>query len=134
MAMPVSDKVLVDTSVWIAFFRKSEPCYSTVLRLLSQDRVCSAGIIVAELMQGAKSGKELSVLKDFIHTFEFLPESPSVWEKSGELSYRLRRKGITIGLADCFIAITARESNVRIYTLDTHFERLKEDPGITLFS
>lgn len=85
-------------------------------------------------MQGAKSGKELSVLKDFKHTFAFLPESPSVWEKAGELSYRLRRKGITVGLADCFIAISARESSVRIFTLDTHFERLKEEAGIKLFS
>jgi predicted nucleic acid-binding protein len=72
--MPVSGKVLVDTSVWIAFFRKSY--HSTVIGLLSEDRVCSAGIIVAELMQGPKSGTELAILKDFIHTFEFLPESP----------------------------------------------------------
>ena len=132
--MPVSGKVLVDTSVWIAFFRKSDPCHSTVLHLLSEDLVCSAGIIVAELIQGAKSGKELTVLKDFIHTFQFLPESPSIWETAGELSYRLRRKGISVGLADCFIAIAARESNVRIFTLDTHFERLKEEAGIKLFS
>lgn len=132
--MPVSGKVLVDTSVWIAFFRKSEPCHSTVLDLLSKDLVCSAGIIVAELIQGAKFGKELSVLKDFKHTFAFLPESPSVWEKAGELSYNLRRKGITVGLADCFIAIAARESSVRLFTLDTHFERLKEEAGIKLFS
>jgi len=79
------DKVLVDTSVWIEFFKKREPWYSTVSRLMDDKRVCCAGIILAELIQGAKSTKELEVLKDFRHVFEFPDESVDLWQAAGEL-------------------------------------------------
>jgi predicted nucleic acid-binding protein len=132
--MPASDKVLIDTSVWIDFFRKTEPVYSFVMQLIAGERVCSAGIIIAELMQGAKSEKELTVLKDFIHVFEILPESSKIWQTAGELSFHLRRKGKTIGLSDCFIAVSAREGNAAILTMDNHFEMMKSEAKIRLIS
>ncbi|MBP7865438.1 MAG: PIN domain-containing protein [Acidobacteria bacterium] len=128
-----SGKVLVDTSVWIDFFRRTEPGFSVVQRLLAEDRVCSAGIVVAEMMQGAKSEKELSVLRDFVHVFEFLHESPATWLAAGELSFRMRRKGKTIGLADCHIAMIAKENDVEILSLDSHFVTLEEEAGLRLF-
>src|SRR6185369_15429951 len=83
-------KVLIDTSVWIDFFRKRQPVHGVVVELLDSDRVCCIGLILGELMQGAKSERELSVIRDFIHVFQFLPESPNLWEKAGQLSYTLR--------------------------------------------
>lgn len=59
-------------------------------------------------MQGAKSEKELAVLRDFVHVFPFLAESQKNWHEAGELSFKLRRKGKTVGLSDCYIAVTAR--------------------------
>ena len=83
--------VLVDTSVWIEFFRKHEPYYGMVSRLIDDERVCCCGIILAELMQGAKSDKELTVLEDFPRVFPFIPESSQLWAEAGKLSFRLRR-------------------------------------------
>jgi predicted nucleic acid-binding protein len=59
------DKVLVDTSAWIEFFRKKDPWYSVIAGLMDDKRVCCSGIILAELIQGAKSEKELEILRDF---------------------------------------------------------------------
>jgi predicted nucleic acid-binding protein len=92
--------VLIDSSVWIEFFKKREPFHSAVLELMDANRVCCVGLILAELMQGAKSERELSVIRDFTHVFRFLPETPELWAKAGKLSYTLRRKGITVGLAE----------------------------------
>jgi len=131
--MPGSNKVLVDTSVWIGYFRKKEPCFSIVAQLLAEERVCSAGIVVAELMQGAKSEKELGVLRDFTHVFEFLPEGPKVWREAGELSFRLRRKGKTIGLSDCYIAVLARSGQAEILSLDSHFGQMKSEARIQVY-
>lgn len=125
--------VLIDTSVWIEFFRKHEPYHGIVSRLIDEERVSCTGLILAELMQGAKSEKELSVLGDFMHVFTFLPETPQLWADAGRLSFNLRRKGVTIGLADCFIAIVATAANVQVATLDTHFETLKRSAKISLF-
>jgi len=125
-------KVLVDTSAWIEFFRKKEPYHAVVLGLIDEDRVCCAGIILGELLQGARSDKELGVLKDFLHVFEFVPETPDLWEKAGELSFALRRKGDPVGLSDCFIAVAAMACDVEILTLDKHFGILKKEVRVNV--
>lgn len=91
--MKDSDKILVDTSACIEFFRKKAPYYETALELIDSSRICCTGIVLAELIQGAKSQKELDVLKEFLHVFDFLPDSTELWEKAGELSFLLRLKG-----------------------------------------
>jgi predicted nucleic acid-binding protein len=125
-------KVLVDTSAWIEFFRKKEPYHTAVLGLIDEDRVCCAGVILGELLQGARSDKELEALKDFLHVFEFAPESPELWEKAGELSCVLRRKGDPVGLSDCFIAVAAMACEAEILSLDKHFGILKKEVHVNV--
>ncbi|MEW6220194.1 MAG: PIN domain-containing protein [Thermodesulfobacteriota bacterium] len=122
----------MDTSVWIAFFRQREPCHRLVAGLIDEERVCCTGIILAELIQGAKSDKELSVLDSFLQVFEFLPESPRLWAQAGRLSGRLRQQGMAIGLADCFIATAALAANLPVATLDGHFRILHQTAGVEL--
>lgn len=127
-------KVLVDTSVWIEFFRRHEPYHGAVLKLLDADLTCCTGLILGELMQGAKSEREISVITNFIHVFEFLPETPRLWEKTGRLSFTLRRKGITVGLADCFIAVSASEAGAQLFTLDSHFESIRTSLKFSVYT
>jgi predicted nucleic acid-binding protein len=127
------DRVLVDTSAWIEFFRKKEPYYSAVLELVDNDVVCCTGIVLAELLQGAKSDKELNTIKEFLHVFDFLPESIISWEKAGEMSYSLKQKGKAVGLSDCYIAALTRSSNVMLLTLDKHFDVLKKEFELKLY-
>jgi len=127
-------RVLIDTSIWIEFFRQREPYHSMVTKLIDDDQVVCCGIILAELMQGAKSDKELAVIDDFLHVFGFIPETPELWAAAGKLSGKLRRKGITVGLSDCFIATAAASAKVLVATLDSHFEVLGKPAGITMYS
>ncbi len=126
------DKILVDTSAWIEFFRKKEPWHRAISGLIDDKRICCLGIILAELIQGAKSEKELAVLRDFRHVFEFLEESIDLWQAAGELSNTLQRKGKPVGLSDCYLAAAAKAHNAKILTLDKHFEVLKSTVGIGL--
>jgi predicted nucleic acid-binding protein len=125
-------RVLIDSSVWIEFFRKNEPYHGIVGRLMDDEQVVCCGIILAELIQGAKSDKELGVLESFPQVFTFLPETPELWAAAGKLSYTLRRKGITVGLSDCFIAVAAASAKVQVATLDSHFDLLHKPAGISL--
>jgi len=120
--MKDSDKILVDTSAWIEFFRKKDPYYKVILELIDNGKVCCLGIVLAELLQGAKSQKELDVLKEFLYVFDFLPESTEMWRKAGELSYLLRQKGKAVGLSDCYISVVANTNDATLLTLDKHFE------------
>ena len=126
-------KILVDTSAWIEFFRRKEPYYSVVLELVDNDMVCCIGIVLAELLQGAKSEKELNTIKEFLHVFDFLPESVDSWKKAGELSYTMKQKGRAIGLSDCYIAVAIRSSNVELLTLDKHFGILKKEIELSFY-
>jgi predicted nucleic acid-binding protein len=127
------DKVLVDTSAWIEFFRKKEPWYSAISGLMDDKRICCSGIILAELIQGAKSEKELEVLRDFRHVFEFLEESMDLWQSAGEMSNALQRKGKSVGLSDCYLAASAKAYTAKILTLDKHFDIIKGVVGIGLY-
>jgi predicted nucleic acid-binding protein len=127
------DKVLVDTSVWIEFFRKKAPYYGIVLELMDDDRICCIGLVLAELMQGAKSEKELNTIKEFLHVFDFLPETIDLWEDAGELSFMLQRKGVTVGLSDCYISVTTKSANANLLTLDKHFSAIQKETVLSLY-
>ncbi|MFI5293658.1 MAG: PIN domain-containing protein [Thermodesulfovibrionales bacterium] len=127
------DKVLVDTSAWIEFFRKKEPYYKIISDLMEHDKVCCIGIVIAELLQGAKSGKELSTLKEFVHVFDLLPETAALWQRAGELSFNLKKKGVSVGLSDCYIASIAEAADIRLLTLDKHFSSIVGETGLNLY-
>lgn len=131
--MKDSDKVLVDTSAWIEFFRKKAPYHKTIMELIDGSRVCCTGIVLAELIQGAKSQKEVDILKEFLYVFDFLPDPIELWEKAGELSYVLRQKGKTVGFSDCYISVIAHTNNAQILTLDKHFEIIRKEFELNLF-
>ncbi len=134
MRTDVLGKILIDTSVWIEFFRKKAPYFEIVQNLIEEDSVCCLGLIYAELLQGAKSEKELGTLKEFMHVFDFIPESVVLWEKAGLISHTLRRKGKEISLSDCLIASSAVSSGATLFTLDKHFQTIKKQIDLHLYS
>ncbi|RMG68601.1 MAG: PIN domain nuclease, partial [Nitrospirae bacterium] len=126
-------RYFIDTSVWIEFFRKKEPWYSLVAEWIDRDMVCYNGLVYAELLQGAKSEREIKTIREFVHVFDCLEDLPELWEKAGMLSYRMRRKGKTIGLADCYISVVAEHFKVVLVTLDRHFRTLKKELDFALY-
>ncbi|MCF6158479.1 MAG: PIN domain nuclease [wastewater metagenome] len=127
-------KVLIDTSVWIEFFRGQAPYQNIVLNLIDHNRVCCMGIVLAELIQGVKSKNELGVIKEFLYVFDFLTDSAEMWTKAGELSLALRQNGKTVGLADCYISVVSHANNVQLLTLDKHFEIIRKEINLNIYS
>lgn len=132
MTTTASAEVLVDTSAWIDYFRGQEPLHGQVATLLEENRICCLGLILAELLQGAKGEKERRALRDFPAVFPFVEESVPLWIKAGELSAQLRGRGRAVGLADCFIAVAAQERQATLLTSDRHFDELSKAIGLKL--
>ncbi len=129
-----AEKILIDTSVWIEYFQnKSSTITEKVDRILDEDKVCVPKIVIAELMRGAKSTKELSIIGDFIEAFNVIDKSEDTWIKAGRLSYNLKKKGKKIHLLDCYIAVIAQENGCKIFTLNRHFQDIKKIIDISLF-
>lgn len=118
---------LVDTSVWIEFFRGVAAEKELVTRLLALDRVFTAGPVLFELLQGIKSPEEREQVKEALLSVNYLEITPEDWEGAALISRELRTKGITIPMTDLLLAQLARNHELEIVSLDPHFDQI---PGI----
>ena len=103
-------KILVDTSIWIDYFKnESFRIAGRLDEMLFKDEVYVPKIVIAELIQGAKSDGEVSVIEEFVEAFGIIDQRGDTWAKAGKLSFTLKRKGKNINLSDCCIAVMAQE-------------------------
>ncbi len=124
------ETVIVDTSVWIEYF-KNNPRYVEIIESgLIKGNVYITGPIIAELLLGIKSDKEHSLLSSHIEAVPFLECGSAEWKKAGEISFIIRKSGLTIPLTDVIIAATAINNNASVLTLDAHFSLI---PGVVLY-
>jgi predicted nucleic acid-binding protein len=127
------ERVLIDTSVWIAFFRNTSPELSEkVDDLISNAEVYVPQIVIAELIQGARSDREISTIESLVDAFTIVGQTENSWAKAGKLAYSLKKRGKTVNLADCYIAVIAKEQGCKIYTLDVHFKDIQKIARIQL--
>ncbi|MBW2050582.1 MAG: PIN domain-containing protein [Deltaproteobacteria bacterium] len=120
--------VLVDTSIWIEYFNRRDSENGEALEgLLREERVAITGIVVTELLQGAKQKSELDAILDSIVALPFLDATLNTWIEAGRLSYSLRKKGVTVPTTDVVLASLAMENQCHLFSLDSHFDRI---PGV----
>ena len=118
--------IIVDTCVWIEFFRKSESKLTLHLKgLLRERKVIMVGMVMAEILQGVKAPKEANLVKQSLEKLPYLEITRDIWEASGEISASLRGTGITIPLSDLIISGIALSGDHEIFTIDPHFEKVK---------
>jgi predicted nucleic acid-binding protein len=121
------DKVLVDTSAWIDFFRKNKPeRHELVATLLREGRAIGTGIVSLELLRGAKSSKELTLVSELFETIEMVYQTPSTYSAAGKIGYEMARNGYTLSTVDLLIAQIAIENDLSLLTLDQHFATIAE--------
>lgn len=124
------DGVIVDTSVWIAFFRGKQPVASELSTLVEAGRAFLTGIVSAEILQGIKSIQEGKRILEALSGVPDLEITNQLWARIGLMSASLRRQGITLPLTDTALAILSIEHNFSLFTLDKHFESI---PGVKLY-
>lgn len=128
-----AERILIDTSIWIEYFRnKSSPIAEKMDKILNEDEVYVPKIVMAELIQGAKSAKEISIVEDFFDAFHIIDQKEDSWLKAGRLFYDLKKKGKSINLFDCYIAVIAQEYDCKIFTLNRHFKEIQRVMNISL--
>jgi len=122
--------ILVDTSAWIDYFNKPDSkTGKTVENILQNRRAVLAGIVLTEILQGAKIKREFDAVLESMLALPLLEASLMTWIEAGRISFTLRRKGITIPTTDLIIASLALENNCSILTLDPHFQQI---PGVKI--
>ena len=127
--------VLVDTSVWVDFFRRSaNPQWRAVLQdLMERDAAIIIDPVIAELLYGTRGERERTVVLDLARSIRRAEVTVDTWIASGDLGRTWRIRGRTLSLVDCILVTVAQRDGLRLWTLDRDFEPLAQESGLDLF-
>jgi hypothetical protein len=129
------DKILIDTSVWVDFFRKKDSGVSLKIKeYLRLNRVCYVGFIAVELYLGAKTEKEIHVIDQLLEAVEYVEVDRKHYFHAGEISQKAARKGKTFSTIDMIIATVAHDENLTLFSLDHHFQEIAQYLDLSLVS
>jgi predicted nucleic acid-binding protein len=113
---------LIDTSCWIEYFRHYESeVAERIETLILEDRAATTGIVLSELLQGARTNAEMSRIGASLEALVWVETDERLYARAGEIGFKLRRKGVTIPITDCIVAAAAESAGGNLLTLDGHF-------------
>ena len=116
--------LLVDSSIWIDFFRGKPDVVRRMDAALDHDRVAVCGPIVAEVLSGTRTRADFARVKDAFEGLTLLPDPIDAWPRVGEARFALARRGTQAALIDVLIAMTAAEAGHALLTRDSDFRRI----------
>jgi tRNA(fMet)-specific endonuclease VapC len=119
-------KIVVDTSIWIEYLKNQPEIADKIDKGLLSEIVYMVGPVISEILQGAKTESDFESLNNSIDGVPFIETDFADWRLAGELSFKLRRKGVTIPITDCLIAAISINNEAFIYSLDQHFKQIPE--------
>jgi predicted nucleic acid-binding protein len=122
--------VLVDTSIWIDYFRKGKNSEKLDF-LIDENLLVVNDLILAELIPFLKIRNQPNLIK-LLHSVNKLPLAIN-WGQIVEFQFECLKKGINgIGIPDLVIAQNARQNHCALYSLDSHFRLVKDILAIQL--
>ena len=122
---------LVDTSVWIDFFRASpNPAVERLKAVLTAGTdIGLSTTILQEILQGTADDRQFSKYLSYFETIPiYLPRDPvESTINAARIFFDCRRRGITVRSSnDCLIAQTAVEHGLILLHNDEDFRRIGE--------
>lgn len=122
----MKNRILVDTIIWIEFFRARSKIADRLEILLKENAVWTCGVVMFEVLQGMKSEDEKNEILNNLTSLPYAEMTKKSWQRSAELSIVLKKSGVTLPLSDIFIATIAIENDLSIYTIDNHFTQVPD--------
>lgn len=117
-------RVLIDTSVWIDFFRGASSRDSTLLKdcLNRRDHVFVIGVIVQAILQGIRDDSQYRSVREYLFLFPMADVELSDYVEAAEVYRALRKRGLTIhSPVDCLIAVLALRHRLFLLHNDSDF-------------
>jgi len=118
--------IVIDTSVWIEYFKGNKKYVDLIQNLLEKNEILTIELIFAELLQGARTEKEVEMLKSY---FELIPnaEIVNLYILAGEFSQREKLISKGIGLIDACIISATIFSDSQLWTLDKKIQKFLDN-------
>ena len=114
---------LIDSSVWVEYFRSkgSQKVKERVRATLQSEEAISCGIVVVEILRGARNEKDFQVLRDTLVSLPQIPLDDTVIERASRWGFLLDRKGKAVSTTDLLIASAAYKRACLLHS-DSDFE------------
>ena len=130
--------ILVDTSVWVEFFRQTDSPQDRRLTGLIEDGedIAITGIVLTEILQGIRHERELRAARGYLLRFPLVePMSVFTYLRAAEIYRACRRRGLTVrGSVDCIIAAICIDHDVPILHRDADFDRIAAISGLKVLA
>ena len=123
--------VLVDSSVWIEYFKGNKSVIK-LNELIDSNNLCINELILAELIPSIVQKKEEKI-KELLLAITKINININ-WNQIILMQIRNLRSGINkVGISDLIITQNAVDNELELYTLDKHFLLMSEIHGIKLY-
>ena len=126
--------ILVDTSVWIDFFRPTPGRAGFELRRMidESEPFALAGVVVAEILQGIK--RDLQSIERFLSQWQLLePNGFPTYREAAAISRLAASQGISLKTVDTLIAAIAIENRATLFGMDKDFSRIARITSLRLY-
>lgn len=114
---------LIDSSAWIEYLRPkgSREVKERVKEILKKEEALCCGIVIIEVLRGAKNEKDFQSLYDSLASLPQIPIDSIVIERASKWGFLLDRKGKIISTTDLLIASAAYKKACLLH-VDSDFE------------
>ena len=123
--------VLVDTSVWVAYFRSGDNS-EKIDFLIDENLIVINDLILAELVPSLKVRNQRKIV-NLLNNIKKLELSIN-WDQIITFQSKCLKKGLNgIGIPDLIVAQNAKQNRCKVYSLDNHFNLIKDILELQLF-
>jgi len=125
--------ILVDSSVWIAYFNGQITWQANALDdLLQNEPILIGDFILTEVLQGFRTDKDFNKAKEFLGSLDFIEIGGYHVAVQSATNYRLmRQKGITVRKTiDVLIGTHCIENNITLLHDDHDFDPMEQHLGL----
>lgn len=129
--------ILVDSSVWIAYFNGADSWQVSLLDdLLQREPVCIGDIILAEVLQGFRTDRDFNTAKEILDTLPFVTLGGYAVAIQSASNYRtLRKNGFTVRkTVDVIIGTFCMMEGYVLLHADRDFDPMVELLGLCVCS
>lgn len=109
--------IVVDTSIWIEFFKRNEPVFTILRELIETGNILGHEAVFGELLQGCLNSKELNFILKYWELLK-TKEYSNIFIDAGILSFENKHIHKGIGLIDSVVITLARKYEYKVWTLD----------------
>ena len=120
-------RILIDTNIYVAFKRNVK---EIVEALRTVDTIGINTVVLGELYAGFKGGVKENKNKIELDRFldsprvEVIPIDETTSEVYAHIFWNLRKKGHPLPTNDIWVAASAFQHNLALFTLDDHFNKV----------